>query len=57
MLDGNIFLPGDRHAHLKDGPHQNGIGGLAARAVHRGDLNTKIIDHGTARRRRERFGG
>ena len=38
-------LPRNRDAHLKDGAHQDGVGGLAARPIDGGDLNAEIVDN------------
>ncbi len=37
-------LPGYRHAHQKDGPEQDEVGGLASRSVDGGDLDAEIVD-------------
>ena len=39
-------LAADGNAHLKNGTHQHVVGGLASRAVGRGDLDGEVIDHG-----------
>ena len=44
MFDGNMFLPETGTAHLEDGAHQDGVGGLDARAVDGGDLDAEIVD-------------
>jgi hypothetical protein len=45
---GEHILAGDRHAHLENGTHQDGVGSLAAASVDCGDLNGKIVDYGMA---------
>src|ERR1039458_7984357 len=39
---------GNRHAHLENGTHQDGVGGLAAGPVDCGDLYGEIVDYGMA---------
>jgi hypothetical protein len=49
-------LAGNRNAHLKQGAHQDGVGGLAAGAVDSGHLDREIVDNGRlllARRRQD----
>ena len=50
-------LPGDRDAHLKDGAHQDGVGGLAARAVYSCNLDAEIVNNGTSGIARARLRG
>ncbi len=38
-------LSGNRNAHLKQGTHQDGIGGLATRSVDCCNLNAEIVDY------------
>src|ERR1019366_4797459 len=38
-------LPGNRDAHLEDGPHEDGVGGLATRPVNGCYLNAEIVGY------------
>ena len=44
MFDGNIFLPRDRNAHLKNAAQQNCIRTLRAGTIDRRDLNAHVVD-------------
>ena len=56
-VGGEQVLAGDGDAHLEQGAHQNGIGGLAARAVDRRHLDGEIVDDGLLRLHGKRRGG
>ena len=53
---GEHVLAGNRDAHLEEGAHQDGVGGLAARPVDGGDLDAEIVDYRMADWLRDRLG-